>query len=183
MSRLVIRSSAALIGLLAACSSPSGQPAATSAAASSRTGMATVQDDQSAKDVVKIAAGSADHSTLVTAVKAAGLLDVLASSGPYTVFAPTNAAFDKLPEGTVKNLLKPENLAALQGVLRHHVTTSAYQLSELSDGQVLSMADGKPASIAKKGSDTFFGNAKVLASVRGTNGIVHVIDAVVLAEK
>jgi uncharacterized surface protein with fasciclin (FAS1) repeats len=145
--------------------------------------MAAVKDDQSAKDVVKIAAASADHTTLVAAVTAAGLVDVLASSGPYTVFAPTNAAFDKLPAGTVDNLLKPENLASLQGILRHHVTTSVYVVSELTDGMSLSMADGTSATISMKDGDTWFGGAKILGSARGTNGIVHIIDAVVLPAK
>jgi uncharacterized surface protein with fasciclin (FAS1) repeats len=172
----------ASVAALGACSSQAGRDASPPGAQPAA-GMASVQDDQSAKDVVKIAASSPDHSTLVAAVKAAGLLDVLASSGPYTVFAPTNAAFEKLPKGTVEDLLKPANLATLQAVLRHHVTTSAYQLSELTDGQVLSMADGTNATVTKKGDEVFIGGAKILGSARGTNGMVHVIDAVVLAAK
>ena len=172
-----------LLGLGAAmlgCSPKADQSGAAPAAAPPAGGLAAVKDDASAKDVVKIAAGSPDHTTLVAAVGAAGLTDVLASSGPYTVFAPTNAAFDKLPKGTVDDLLKPENLGKLQTILRHHVTTSAYQLAELKDGMVLSMADGSSATIAIKGADTYLGDAKILGSARATNGMVHIIDAVVV---
>lgn len=169
----------AVVVLLAGCAGKESEvPAA--AAAQPVGGLAAVKDDRSEKDVVKVAAGSPDHSTLVTAVTKAGLVDVLASSGPYTVFAPTNAAFAKLPPGTVDDLLKPANLDKLQAVLRHHVTTSAYQLAELKDGMVLSMADGTNATISVKGADVFIGGAKIVGSVRASNGMVHVIDAVVV---
>jgi uncharacterized surface protein with fasciclin (FAS1) repeats len=168
---------------LAAC-----QPAADSAPAASGTatpaaGMASVQDTTSDPNVVQVAVRSPDHSTLVAAVQAAGLVDVLASSGPYTVFAPTNAAFDKLPAGTVDNLLKPENLAQLQAVLRHHVTTSIWALSEFKDGMTMSMADGTPVTFSKKGEDTYIGEAKVLGSAKASNGVIYVIDAVVVPGK
>lgn len=163
---------------LASCAGKEEVPAG--AAAQPAGGLAAVKDDNSQKDVVKIAAGSPDHTTLVTAVTKAGLVDVLASSGPYTVFAPTNAAFAKLPAGTVDDLLKPANLDRLQAVLRHHVTTSAYQIGELKDGMVLSMADGTPATISRKGADTYIGDAKILGSARASNGMVHIIDAVVV---
>lgn len=172
-----------LLGLgavVVGCASKTDQGGSTPAGAPPAAGLAAVKDDASAKDVVKIAAGSPDHTTLVAAVGAAGLTDVLASSGPYTVFAPTNAAFDKLPKGTVDDLLKPENKGKLQAILRHHVTTSAYQVEELQDGMVLSMADGTSATIAKKGADTFIGDAKVLGSARASNGMVHIVDAVVV---
>lgn len=168
-----------LLPLLLGCAS---KPAASPASADSpppAAGMAGVKDDGSQKNVVKIAVGSPDHTTLVAAVTAAQLVDVLSSSGPYTVFAPTNAAFDKLPKGMVDDLLKPGNLAQLQAVLRHHVTTSVYQVAEFTDGQSLGMADGTSATLSKRGADTYFGDAKIVASIRGSNGIVHVIDAVV----
>jgi uncharacterized surface protein with fasciclin (FAS1) repeats len=172
----------AVIGAVDGCA-PKEEPAPAASSVQApvaATGMAGVMDDQSAKNVVKIAVDSPDHTTLVAAVTAGQLVDVLASSGPYTVFAPTNAAFDKLPKGTVDDLLKKENLSKLQMILRHHVTTSVYQLSELTDGQALGMADGTSATISKKGTDTYIGDAKILGSVRGSNGMVHVIDAVVL---
>ena len=174
---------AAVIAALTACGSkPDAAPAPGTDLPPSAAGLAGVKDNQSQKDVVKIAASSPDHTTLVAAVTAAKLGDVLASSGPYTVFAPTNAAFDKLPKGTVEDLLKPANSARLQAVLRHHVTTSVYELADLTDGQTLGMADGTSATIAKRGPDTYIGDAKILGSVRGSNGIVHVVDAVVLAK-
>lgn len=157
-----------------------GGAAAAGAEPSSPAGQSGVQDSESQPDVVKIAAGSADHTTLVTAVKAAKLVDALSNAGPFTVFAPTNAAFDKLPKGTVEELLKPENENKLRGILQHHVTVSAFEIDQLTDGLVLGMADGGQTTITKKGTDTYVGDAKIMASVRGSNGMVHVIDAVVL---
>jgi uncharacterized surface protein with fasciclin (FAS1) repeats len=165
-----------------ACQPADRPPAAGAATAtpSTLTGQSGVKDEESQPDVVKIAVGSADHSTLVTALKAANLVDALSNAGPFTVFAPNNAAFDKLPKGTVEDLLKPENEARLRGILHHHVTVSVFEPDQLTDGLVLGMADGGQATISKKGTDTFINDAKILASVRGSNGIVHVIDAVVL---
>jgi uncharacterized surface protein with fasciclin (FAS1) repeats len=174
--------SVALVFVTAACQ-PQAEQASSPAAAPTAAGLASVQDDKSQKNVVQVAAGSPDHTTLVAAVQVAGLVDVLASSGPYTVFAPTNAAFDKLPKGTVEELLKPENLAKLQAVLRHHVTTSVYLLSEFKDGQSMSMADGTPVTFSKKDGDTYIGGAKVIGTARASNGIVHIIDAVVVPAK
>lgn len=168
-----------------ACS-PSEQPAASGAAEatpSALAGQSGVKDDESQKDVVKIAVGSPDHTTLVTAVKAAKLVDALSNAGPFTVFAPTNAAFDKLPKGTVEDLLKPENENKLRNILQHHVTVSAFDLSQLTDGLVLGMADGGQATITHKGNDVYIGDAKIVGSVRGSNGMVHVIDGVILSAK
>jgi uncharacterized surface protein with fasciclin (FAS1) repeats len=181
MSSRSVLSLTLLIVAATACQRAAG-PAA-SAPGAPAAGMASVQDDASQNTVLKIAMGSPDHTTLVAAVQAAGLGDVLANSGPYTVFAPTNAAFDKLPAGTVETLLKPENLAKLQAILRHHVTTSVYVLSEFTDGQTLGMADGTSLTITKKGADTYIGDGKVIGTARGSNGIVHIIDAVVVPAK
>ena len=171
-----------VVGFLAystACTRAENSSQANAAPAAASVGQSAVKDDESQKDVVKIAAASKDHTTLVAAVTAAGLVDALSNAGPFTVFAPTNAAFDLLPKGTVENLLKPENLAKLQGVLKHHVTTSALEVADLSDGP-LSMADGGTATISHKGNDVYIDGAKIIASVRGANGMVHVIDAVVV---
>ena len=166
---------------LVACQPTEQQGAAAAAAEPSQlTGQSGVKDSESQPDGVKIAVGSKDHTTLVTAVQAAKLVDALSNAGPFTVFAPTNAAFDKLPKGTVDELLKPENEAKLRGILQHHVTVSAFEVAQLTDGMVLGMADGGQATISKKGADTYINDAKILASVRGSNGMVHVIDAVVL---
>jgi uncharacterized surface protein with fasciclin (FAS1) repeats len=162
---------------LSACGGSAEQGAVADAAPAA--GQANVQDDESVKDVVKIAVGSKDHTTLVAALQAADLVNALANAGPFTVFAPTNAAFDKLPKGTVDDLLKPANKEKLRLVLQHHVTTSALDVDQFSDGQVVSMADGTNATISKKGAETFINGAKIVASVKGSNGMVHVIDGVI----
>jgi uncharacterized surface protein with fasciclin (FAS1) repeats len=170
--------------LVAASCAPSANGDASAAAgAAPAAGQASVKDDDSMKDVVKVAVGSKDHTTLVAALTAADLVNSLANAGPFTVFAPTNAAFDKLPKGTVDNLLKPANKEQLKLILQHHVTTSALQLENLSDGQVLGMADNTPATITKKGNDTFLDGAKILGSVRASNGMVYVVDGVILPPK
>lgn len=177
------RSAVVLLFALAACQPPADSAPAATGAAPAAAGMASVQDTISEKNVVQVAVASPDHTTLVAAVQAAGLVDVLASSGPYTVFAPTNAAFDQLPAGTVETLLKPENLAQLQAVLRHHVTTSIWALSEFKDGMTMSMADGTPVTFSKKGEDTYIGGARILGKAKASNGVVYVIDAVVVPAK
>lgn len=173
---------AAALVLLAGCGGGDGGAVAGGANAGNAgtAGQAAVQDNDSQKDIVKVAAGSKDHTTLVAAVKAADLVNSLSNAGPFTVFAPTNAAFDKLPAGTVETLLKPENKDKLTGVLTHHVTTSALEITQFTDGQTVGMADGGTVQVAKKGNDTFIGGAKVLGSVRASNGWVHVIDAVLV---
>jgi uncharacterized surface protein with fasciclin (FAS1) repeats len=134
-----------------------------------------------AKDIVDTAAGSKDHSTLVTAVTAADLVVSLKNAGPFTVFAPTNAAFDKLPKGTVEGLLKPEKKDELAKILQYHVTTSAIPLKWLKDGETLGMANGAKASIkVDKDGKVKINDANVIASIQATNGMIHVIDAVLL---
>lgn len=167
---------------LAACSPQTEQTRNAQSEPATAVGQSGVKDDESQKDVVKIAVASPDHSTLVSALKAAQLVDVLSNAGPFTVFAPTNAAFDALPKGTLDDLLKPENIATLQQILRHHVTTSTLEASELSDG-ALAMADGSSATISRAGSDVMIDGAKIVGSVRGANGMVHVIEKVLLPPK
>ncbi len=175
------RTLSALVAILAfsACSKPADQAAEATIDATAA-GQAAVQDNESAKDIVKIAVGSPDHTTLVAALKAADLVNSLANAGPFTVFAPTNAAFDKLPKGTVDDLLKPANKEKLRLVLQHHVTTSAFDLDQFSDGQVVGMADGTNVTIHKQGADTFVNEAKVLGAVKGSNGMVFVVDGVLV---
>lgn len=143
-------------------------------------GQSTVQDDQSQKNVVGIAVGSADHTTLVTAVKAAELVDVLSNAGPFTVFAPTNAAFAALPAGTVEGLLKPEKKGDLQDVLQYHVFVGVLKTEQLRDGQSIGMVNGGNAKISVKDGKVMINDATVVASVPASNGIVHVIDKVIL---
>lgn len=106
-------------------------------------GQSGVKDDISNPTVVQVAAGSPDHTTLVTAVKAAQLVDVLSNTGPFTVFAPTNAAFEKLPAGTVENLLKPDQKDALSNILEYHVYVGVIKTDAMKDGQVLNEVNGK----------------------------------------
>lgn len=144
-------------------------------------GQSTVVDDVSQKNVVQIAVGSPDHTTLVAALQAANLVDALANAGPFTVFAPTNAAFDKLPAGTVDDLLKKENLGSLKNILQYHVAVAVYKEDMLRDGQVLGMVNGGNATIGKsaEGKITING-ANIIGTVVGSNGIVYVIDQVLL---
>lgn len=165
---------------LVACSSRAGDQSPPADAGAGNAGQALVVDTTSQPNVVRVAAGSRDHTTLVAALKAANLVDPLANVGPFTVFAPTNAAFDKLPAGTLDNLLKPESKSALVNVLYHHVTTSALDLAQFEDGRTLNMVDGTPVTINRRGGDIFVNDAKVLGSVRASNGWVYVIDGVLV---
>jgi uncharacterized surface protein with fasciclin (FAS1) repeats len=145
------------------------------------------------KNIVEVAVGSPDHTTLVAAVKAAGLVETLQGKGPFTVFAPTNAAFDKLPAGTVATLLKPENKAQLAAVLTYHVVAGNLDakavlaaikkgggkavLNTVAGGTLTaSIEDGKVVLTDAKG-----GKSTVTATdLKGSNGVIHVIDTVVL---
>jgi len=131
--------------------------------------------------VVDIAMGSADHTTLVAAVKAAGLVETLSGAGPFTVFAPTNAAFEKLPKGTVESLLTPEKKADLTGILTYHVVPGSVKAADLKDGQMVKTVNGKELKVTIKDGKVMINGALVTAAdlVAG-NGVVHVIDAVVL---
>lgn len=144
-------------------------------------GQASVSDDVSQKDVVKVAIGSPDHTTLVKAVQAADLVNVLSNAGPFTVFAPTNAAFDKLPAGTVSGLLEPGKKADLENILQYHVAVAVYKPEMLRDGQIINMANGDNIKIGvKDGKITVNGTANVVASIPASNGIIHVVDGVLL---
>ncbi|MBI5372695.1 MAG: fasciclin domain-containing protein [Sphingobacteriales bacterium] len=175
---LVLLASALLLG---SCNNkPAGNtaPAAENPAGG---GQEAVQDDVSQKDVVKVAVGSPDHSTLVAALKQAELVTALSNAGPFTVFAPTNAAFDKLPAGTVDGLMKEDKKADLQNILQYHVTTSALDTKFLTDGMSLGMVNGDNVTISvKDGKILLNGSASIVASVRASNGWVHVIDGVLL---
>jgi uncharacterized surface protein with fasciclin (FAS1) repeats len=145
------------------------------------------------KDVVDVAVGSSAHTTLVAAVKAAGLVETLKGKGPFTVFAPTNDAFAKLPAGTVESLLKPENKAALAGILTYHVVAGKLDAKAVGaaikagkgkaevktvNGQILtaSVDNGKVKLTDVKGNSAFV----TAADLSGSNGVIHVIDAVLL---
>lgn len=157
-----------------------GAPAVTSTVADTKKGQAFIEDDESTPNVLQIAIGSPDHTTLVAAVQAAELENVLVNAGPLMVFAPTNAAFDALPAGTVEDLLKPENKAALANILKHHVTAGNYSKDFLKKFKKLGQANDQNTIVEVKGDDVYVGGAKILASIPAGNGIVHVVDKVIL---
>ena len=143
-------------------------------------GQAFLKDDEATPNVLDIAIGSKDHTTLVAAVEAASLENALVNAGPLMVFAPTNEAFSALPEGTVEHLLKPENKAALANILQYHVTPGKYSKDFLKKFKKLGQANNQNVSVEVKGDDVFIGRAKIIASVPAGNGIVHVVDKVIL---
>lgn len=145
-------------------------------------GQSTVQDDESGKDIVKIAVGSKDHTTLVAALKAAEYVDVISNAGPFTVFAPTNAAFDALPKGTLDDLLKPENKDKLRSILEYHVYVGVLKDALLGDGMTYGMASGQNITIGNKDGKITVNGANVIASIPATNGIIHIVDKVLLPE-
>jgi uncharacterized surface protein with fasciclin (FAS1) repeats len=145
------------------------------------------------KDIVDNAVNSADHTTLVAAVKAAGLVQTLKSKGPFTVFAPTNAAFDKLPAGTVEMLVKPENKEMLTKILTYHVVAGKYDAKKLmkliesgggtaslktvSGGTLMAMMNGNSIVLRDEKGNT---SNVTISNVRQSNGIIHVVDTVVM---
>lgn len=144
-------------------------------------GQESVKDDESQKDVVKVAVGSKDHTTLVAALKQADLVTALSNAGPFTVFAPTDAAFSKVDKKTLDDLMTDEKKADLQNILQYHVTVSAIKAENLQDGQVLGMVNGDNITVTVKNGEVWLNNsAKIIASVQASNGMVHVIDGVLL---
>lgn len=175
---------ASAVVMLTACGSPAPDNVDHSSVSTTSQdgggGQSTVQDDQSQKNVVGIAVGSPDHTTLVAAVKAAELVDALSNAGPFTVYAPTNAAFDALPAGTVDGLLKPENKEDLQDILQYHVALGVMKPEMLRNGQTLGMVNGSNAKITVADGVVMINDAKIIATVPASNGIVCVIDKVIL---
>ena len=182
MQRILSASTVIIFFVLLSCNSSTQQSSTTTNdPVEVKAGQSAVVDDQSQKNVVQVAIGSKDHSTLVTAVQAAGLVDVLSNAGPFTVFAPTNAAFAKLPAGTVEDLLKPEKKDVLTDILQYHVSVGVYKTDLFTDGQVIGQVNGGNISITKKdGKFIVNGNANIIATVPASNGIVYVIDEVLL---
>jgi uncharacterized surface protein with fasciclin (FAS1) repeats len=145
------------------------------------------------KDIVSNAVNSKDHTTLVTAVKAAGLVDTLQGPGPFTVFAPTNKAFAKLPAGTVETLVQPQSKATLTSVLTYHVVPGRYSAKQLMDlakkngGEAdLKTVQGETLGVTSKGKNVFVADGKgntarvTVANVMQSNGVIHVIDTVMM---
>jgi len=145
------------------------------------------------RNIVQNAVNSKDHTTLVAAVKAAGLVDTLSSPGPFTVFAPTNAAFGKLPPGTVETLVKPENKGTLTKVLTYHVVAGRLSAMDLSarvkaggGKAMLKTAEGEPLTVTSKNGAVWLTDAKggmskvTIANVYQSNGVIHVVDTVLM---
>jgi len=163
------------------CGSPSTENQTNTTGAALTAGQSVVVDDVSNPNVVQVAVSSADHSTLVAALKAADYVDALSNVGPFTVFAPTNTAFDALPVGTLDDLVKPENQRKLRDILEYHVLLGVYKPADFVNGRNLGTADGRSltVAVAEDGSVTING-AKIIGTVVASNGIIHVVDQVLL---
>ncbi len=167
-------------------STQSESASSTAAESSHPLGQASYSDDVSDANILQIAIGSEAHTTLVAGVQATKIEHVLVNAGPLTVFAPTNDAFGLLPEGTLENLLKEENLPTLSFIIQNHATPSTYTVEalkkEASKGRKVYMATGNYVEIVVDGDDVLVGGAKILGSVKASNGIVHVVDKLILPE-
>lgn len=154
--------------------------------ATSNRGQAFIEDENSEPNALNTAINSPDHTTLVAAVKAAEVENALVNVGPLSVFAPTNAAFDKLPEGTLDNLLKPENKDKLANILKDHVAPGNYPIETLrknvEKGRTLYMASGEYLPVTQEGEDIYVGGTKIVGSIKVSNGWVHIIENVILPE-
>lgn len=181
-TRLIILPYALLLSMSLWMCNTKQSPAAESASEQIGAGQSAVKDDLSEKNVVQIASESPDHTTLVAAVKAAGLVDVLVNAGPFTVFAPVNDAFNALPAGTVDNLLKPENKRTLQDILEYHVFVGVINADMIKNGRVLNQVNLKNVTLGNVDGVYTVNDAKIIASVKASNGIIHVIDKVLLPE-
>jgi len=162
-------------------SSTNTESAATSVEQQPAGDQEAVSDDVSQKDIVKIAIGSPDHTTLVAALKQAGYVTDLSNAGPFTLFAPTNEAFNKLPKGAVDDLMKPENKDNLREILEYHISVGGYKQDLINDGQAIRQANLKNITInIKDGKMTVNNTAHVVATIPASNGIVYFIDEVLL---
>lgn len=133
------------------------------------------------KNIVENAVGSSDHTTLVAAVTQAGLAETLSGTGPFTVFAPTNEAFGKVPKATLDNLMKPEMKADLTKILTYHVVPGALKAADLTDGQELTTVQGQKLMVSVKDGKVMVGGANVtIADVISSNGVTHVVDRVLM---
>ncbi|WP_420318570.1 fasciclin domain-containing protein [Ekhidna sp.] len=147
-------------------------------------GQASVVDEVSDPNILQVAISSEPHSTLVAAVQAAQIEHVLVNAGPLTVFAPVNEAFDALPEGTLDNLLKPENKGDLATIITRHAAPGSFDIEALKrearKGRKIYMATGDYLEVIVDGDDVSVGGAKIVGTVAASNGIIHVIEKVIL---
>lgn len=143
-------------------------------------GQASVVDEESKANILQLARQSPDHKTLAAAIDAAGVQNILVNAGPLTVFAPHDAAFEKLPESTIEELLKPENRQKLAKIITSHASPANLPLDKLTPDRKIYLATGQYIGVEVKGGDTFVNGAKVLASIDASNGVIHVVDKVFL---
>src|SRR3954452_12067520 len=185
MPRLINRSLqiALAAGLLSATAIPLGTHQVFAQEATVTVGGAPMYPS---KNIVQNAVNSKDHTTLVAAVKAAGLVDTLSGPGPFTVFAPTNEAFNKLPPGTVDTLVKPENKATLTRILTYHVVPGKLEASGLTNGKKMKTAEGEELTVKKQDGKVWIVDAKggtsmvTISNVNQSNGVIHVVDTVLM---
>ena len=189
---LSFASAAILVACMAACGSADGTGSADDSMATDTSMVMTDTATEEgvmvggammvpSKNIVENAMGSSEHTTLVAAVKAADLVETLSGTGPFTVFAPTNAAFDKLPAGTVDNLLKPEMKGDLAKVLTYHVVSGNYKSSDLKDGMELTTVQGGKIKLTQKDGAWWVNDAQIsTADVISSNGVTYVIDGVLM---
>ena len=190
MSKRIALLSAAAFGALALTATLVAPVSAQDKMKSEMSGEKTVMVGGAAmfpsKNIVQNAVNSKDHTTLVAAVKAAGLVETLESKGPFTVFAPTNTAFGKLPAGTVETLVKPENKATLTKILTYHVVPGKLAASDLKDGMKLKTAEGEQLSVKLQDGKVWIVDAKggtsmvTISNVNQSNGVIHVVDTVLM---
>jgi uncharacterized surface protein with fasciclin (FAS1) repeats len=172
----------ALLMAVSACGGAEADAAATTESfdAPSNRGQAYVADDRSDPNILGVALASPDHETLVAAVQAAALENVLVNAGPLTVFAPTDDAFAALPDGTLDELLKPENKATLSRIVTSHAAPGKFTIELLKDGDRVYQATGHYVDVEVRDGVTYVNGARILASVVASNGVVHVVDKVFL---
>ncbi|MDP6921580.1 MAG: fasciclin domain-containing protein [Lutibacter sp.] len=175
----------ALLALFAvSCNGGAGKQESTVPTAPLGKGQSAVQDDESAANALQVAKSLEDFSTLVVAIEAAGVEDALVNAGPLTVFAPINAAFEKLPAGTVESLVKPENKAKLAFILKNHVAPANFPIKQLKKdarkGRKLYMASGNYLEVEHREDAIYVGGVKILKTVQVSNGWIHVIDTILL---
>lgn len=181
MKKFIVPFTIAFCLWLSSCNNANNPSNDTQVAASEvSAGQSAVKDETSSPNIVQVAIGSKDHSTLVTAVKAAELVDALSNAGPFTVFAPTNAAFDKLPKGTVEGLLETAKKEDLANILGYHTYVGSLKTEYMNDGQEFDMVYGGKVKITKQGDKTFVNGSAIVASIPTSNGIIHVIEDVLL---
>ena len=169
---------ATLMFVAFACSRPAEETIATAAGVDD--GQSGVLDSESQPNIVQTAIASPNHKTLVAALKAASYVDALSNAGPFTVFAPNDHAFSLLPEGTVDELVKPENKDKLQNILEYHVYVGVVRETMVHGSMKLNQVNGKNVTLTKDGDKLKVNGADVLATVNTSNGVIYVVDQVLL---